>query len=313
MAERKKDATAPKSASNLFGKQLLAGGLAGTLADAVMYPMMTAKTRLQVQGGATGGGGTASVTMYRGPLHALYSISAREGWRTLYKGYATVGNTGPATALYMGVYQTAKKVIPGGEENPAVHFCGGLVATFFQSSVTVPTEIIRQRQMVQTAGEPGAYKGSLHTVKTIVGVEGFSALYRGFFLTQMVWGPYNAIYLPLWEASKAVAVKFSGAESKEKLQVQYELGSAFFSSAVASALTNPADIIKTRIQIQGKSNVNSSTQYNGALDAARKIYRKEGIRGFTKGMSSRVLWVAPSATITFTTFDQLMKRFNQLW
>ncbi|KAL2613289.1 hypothetical protein R1flu_024981 [Riccia fluitans] len=278
-----------------------------------MYPMMTVKSRLQVQGGAAGGGGTASMYMYRGPIHAIYSISAQEGWRTLYKGYATVGQIGPATALYMATYQTAKKVLPGGEENPLVHFCGGVLATLVQSSVTVPTEIVRQRQMVQTSGGEGAYKGSLHALKTIVRMEGFSALYRGFFLAQMVWGPYNAVYLPLWEASKRVAVKFSGAESKEKLAVQYELGSAFFSSSIASALTNPADIVKTRIQIQGKSNVNSSTQYNGALDAARSIYRKEGVRGFTKGMSSRVLWVAPSATITFTTFDQLMKRFNQLW
>ncbi|BBN16303.1 hypothetical protein MPTK1_7g05190 [Marchantia polymorpha subsp. ruderalis] len=307
--------TGAQTPGNLFGKQVLAGGIAGMLADAVMYPMMTVKSRLQVQGGATagGGGGAASMYMYRGPMHAIYSISAKEGWRTLYKGYATVGQIAPAQALYMATYQTSKKVLPGGEENPLVHFCGGVIATLVQSSVMVPTEVIRQRQMVQTTGGEGAYTGSLHAARTIYQLEGAAALYRGFLLAQMVWGPYNAIYLPLWEASKKVAVKFSEAESKEKLAVQYELGSAFFSASIASALTNPADIIKTRLQVQGKSNVNSSTHYNGALDAARSIYRKEGVRGFTKGMSSRVLWVAPSATIMFTTYDQLMKRFNRMW
>lgn len=34
---------------NLVSKQLLAGAIAGGLADGMMYPMMTVKSRLQVQ------------------------------------------------------------------------------------------------------------------------------------------------------------------------------------------------------------------------------------------------------------------------
>ncbi len=37
-----------------------------------------------------------------------------------------------------------------------VHFVGGLLATLVQSTVMVPVEVIRQRQMVQTGGE-GSY------------------------------------------------------------------------------------------------------------------------------------------------------------
>jgi hypothetical protein len=33
---------------DILGKQMLAGGLAGMLADGVMYPMMTVKSRLMV-------------------------------------------------------------------------------------------------------------------------------------------------------------------------------------------------------------------------------------------------------------------------
>lgn len=82
-------------------------------------------------------------------------------------------------------------------------------------------------------------QGSVHAVKTIVAHEGVGALYRGFVLAQLVWGPYNAVYLPLWEANKRLCVRLSGAESVEKLGVQYELGSAFVSSAFAAGLTNP--------------------------------------------------------------------------
>ncbi|MCO5551132.1 hypothetical protein L7F22_004629 [Adiantum nelumboides] len=304
-------ASSENSAGGLLAKQMVAGGLAGMLADGVMYPMMTVKSRLQVQGAASAavgsGGGTSAIYMYRGPVHAIYTISAHEGWRTLYKGYATVSQIAPAQALYMASYQTAKRVLPGGKENPVVHFCGGVIATLVQSSVTVPVEVIRQRQMVQRSGGD-SYKGSLHAATRIYQVEGLRALYRGFGLAQMVWGPYNAIYLPLWEASKQAAVRYTGAESVQKLDVQWELLSSFFSASCAAAVTNPMDVVKTRLQVQGKSNSSNSTNYNGALDAARSIFRQEGLKGFACGISSRVFWIAPSSMIMFTCFDQLMKR-----
>ena len=82
-------------------------------------------------------------------------------------------------------------------------------------------------------------QGSWHTAKSIYRHEGICALYRGYVLNQMVWGPFNAIYLPLWEASKRASVHFSGAESTKKLDIQYELGSAFYSAGLAAAMTNP--------------------------------------------------------------------------
>lgn len=83
------------------------------------------------------------------------------------------------------------------------------------------------------------FQGSLHTAKTIFQHEGISAFYRGFLLNQMVWVPFNAVYLPLWETSKRMCSRLSGVDAVEKLDVQYELGSAFFCSAFAAALTNP--------------------------------------------------------------------------
>ncbi|KAH6558844.1 hypothetical protein KP509_1Z042400 [Ceratopteris richardii] len=245
--------------------------------------------------------------MYRGPVHAIYTISAHEGWRTLYKGYATVSQIAPAQALYMASYQSAKRLLPGGENNPVVHFCGGVIATFVQSSVTVPVEVIRQRQMVQRSGGD-SYKGSLHAASRIYKMEGIGALYRGFGLAQMVWGPYNAVYLPLWEASKQTAARYTGVDSVQKLELQWELLSSFFSASCAAAITNPMDVVKTRLQVQGKSNASNVTNYTSAMDAARSIYRKEGLKGFACGMTSRIFWIAPSSMIMFTCFDQLMKR-----
>ena len=42
----------------------------------------------------------------------------------------------------------------------------------------------------------------------------------------------------------------------------------------AAGLCTPADVIKTRIQVRERQ---GQTQYNGVIDAARKIYREEGL------------------------------------
>ncbi|KAG0622558.1 hypothetical protein M758_3G106800 [Ceratodon purpureus] len=290
---------------HLVVKEMLAGSIAGGLADGLMYPMMTVKSRIQVQGSGSSGS-TGALYMYGGPLHAIRDIATKEGLRTFYKGSATILVGVSSTALYMTTYQTIKRHLPGGEDSPVVQFGGGMFATSVSSIVAVPVEVIRQRQMVQSACA-GAYMGSIHTAKSIFQQEGLRAFYRGYLLNQMLCVPFNAVFMPLWEASKRACAQLSGAESVEKLELQYELGSAFFPSALAAALTNPMDVIKTRLQVQGKSNVYSRTQYSGAWDAAKEIYKYEGIAGFSSGLTSRMMWVAPSVMICFTTFDQIMK------
>ena len=49
----------------------------------------------------------------------------------------------------------------GGDDNPLVHVGGGVIASLAGSVLGVPIEVIRQRQMVQTAGE-GSYTVRFH-------------------------------------------------------------------------------------------------------------------------------------------------------
>ena len=109
---------------------------------------------------------------------------------------------------------------------------GGIVATLTQSLVMVPLEarqrsipallplltlpqVVRQRQQVQTVADraAGGYRGSLHAASVIARVEGPRALYTGFGVTQAVWAPFNAIYLPLWEGTKRLGVRVTGVPS----------------------------------------------------------------------------------------------------
>lgn len=49
------------------------------------------------------------------------------------------------------------------------------------------------------------------------------------------------------------------------------------------AMTNPIWVVKTRLCLQYSNELspnNDSTNYRGMVDALKKIYRAEGIRGF---------------------------------
>ena len=101
---------------------------------------------------------------------------------------------------------------------------------------------MRQRQQVQTAADRAAgsgYRGSLHAAAVIARVEGPLALYRGFGVTQAVWAPFNAVYLPLWEGGKRAGVALSGVADVASLPLPYELAAAFVSSAFAGAPALP--------------------------------------------------------------------------
>jgi len=43
--------------------------------------------------------------------------------------------------------------------------------------------------------------------------------------------------------------------------------------------------------------------YGGIVDAYRKIYQREGFRGFTKGLLPRLVYIMPASALTFTFFE----------
>ena len=111
-------------------------------------------------------------------------------------------------------------------------------------------QVVRQRQQVQTAADRAAgrgYTGSLQAAAIIARVEGPLALYRGFGVTQAVWAPFNAVYLPLWEGGKRLGVAVSGVEGLAQLPVQYELAAAFTASAFAGAKRRACVCVRVRV------------------------------------------------------------------
>lgn len=95
---------------------------------------------------------------------------------------------------------------------------------------------------------------------------------------------------------------------------QNAVASTLGASAVAIVVT-PLDVVKIRLQshvcpVAGIP-CNDPMHVDGALDAARKIVRSEGVRGLWRGLRVTLLLTIPTTGIYFTLYDNFRMRLER--
>ncbi|EGC40006.1 hypothetical protein DICPUDRAFT_25909 [Dictyostelium purpureum] len=78
--------------------------------------------------------------------------------------------------------------------------------------------------------------------------------------------------------------------------------SGSLASICATTVTNPIELVKTRLQLQGELQL-SARIYSGVVDAFKKIYRTEGLRGLQGGLFPAYLSQATMQGIRLGSFD----------
>ncbi|PXF42100.1 Mitochondrial substrate carrier family protein E [Gracilariopsis chorda] len=271
---------------------LLASAFAGTLSRSIVHPMDTLRSRLMVS--------TSRTASLRS---ALSDIISEDGIQGLYRGFwISVTMQAPAVATYLSTYDYSKQYISREtntpDTSPVIHLASGFVAEAVSAVFWVPMEVIKQRAQVRT----GALAAAQTTViaRDLIAHEGPQALFRGYGLTLGVFGPYAMTYFMVYEKFKSLG----GDSSTPAIAL-----SAAGAGAIAGACTSPLDVIKTRIQTQGDVS-HGGLRYSGTWDAIRCIAREEGIQGFLRGTSARVLWIMPGTAITMSCFEFLKSFFR---
>jgi len=68
-------------------------------------------------------------------------------------------------------------------------------------------------------------------------------------------------------------------------------------------------VVRSRLQEQGQLR-NSEAHYAGVVDCIKKVFQKEGFRGFYRGCATNLMRTTPSAVITFTSYEMIHKFFE---
>lgn len=219
-----------------------AGATSGFLSRVITFPFDTLKARIQIYGALHHGKRVRSTKA----AHKLYQS---EGVRGFYRGFGTIIlGTIPAQALYFGGYELGKQVFPR-SWGVFADLGTGCLAQLVAGVAFTPIDVVKERMQVQTMMRGQiTYVNALHAFESIIASHGLIGLMRGYWATNGVWFPWNALYISLYEALKRQAAAKLDFGDGEQLPAAVTATISFSAASAATVLTHPADVVKTRLQ-----------------------------------------------------------------
>ncbi|KAH9514273.1 hypothetical protein Btru_028563 [Bulinus truncatus] len=270
------------------------GSLAGATGATAVYPIDLVKTRLQNQRSTS----FVGELMYKNSIDCFRKVIRHEGILGLYRGLAPqLVGVAPEKAikLTMNDLMRDKLVQKDGTLPLWAEMVAGGTAGASQVVFTNPLEIVKIR--LQVAGEIVG-KGRVSAISVMKEL-GFFGLYKGAKACFLRDIPFSAIYFPAYAHNKKYFADENGYNSPGSL-----LLSATIAGVPAAFFPTPADVIKTRLQVQARK---GQTTYKGLVDCAKKIYAEEGMGAFWKGAPARVFRSSPQFGVTLLTYELLQR------
>lgn len=155
--------------------------------------------------------------------------------------------------------------------------------------------MIKQRMQIQHSAK--IYRSAFDCAKYVYRKEGLAAFYVSYPTTLSMTVPFTALQFLAYES-----ISTSMNPSKKYDPVTHCLAGAV-AGGFAAALTTPMDVIKTMLQTRGNAHDNELRTVNGFMAGCRLLLRREGARGFFKGVGPRVLTTMPSTAICWSAYE----------
>ncbi|KAN0130725.1 mitochondrial carrier [Lactarius tabidus] len=296
-----------------FGTHITAGGLAGAMEALFCQPLDTIKVRMQLSKS-----GRLPGTKPRGFVATGAMIVRRETPLALYKGLgAVLSGIVPKMAIRFASFETYKRWLADpetGKTSVGNIFLSGLGAGTTEAILVVnPMEVVKirlQAQMHSLADplETPQYRNAGHAVYKIVREEGFSVLYRGVTLTALRQATNQGANFTAYQELK----KFAHNQQPEltDLPTYQHMIIGLISGAMGPFSNAPIDTIKTRLQ---KATFPAdSSALTRITSIASDMWRQEGVHSFYKGITPRVLRVAPGQAVVFAVYERVRRLIERV-
>lgn len=277
----------------------LAGGLRA-LSRGITFPLDTIKTWTQADDEATDTTTRASIK----------TNESKPGFNEYYKGaIPTVLSAVPANSIFFVVYNVLEIFVlcsagpaqggVGGGDFSHIHtsresnlFIERLIisaiATLPQNAIKIPAELIKQRAQTRAnASTTALFMEALQS-------EGIQGLYVGGGAQLLREIPYNALQMSTYELLKesnvfnADALSIAGG-SLDPTLIAGLMG--LIAAAVAATLTQPFDVLKTRLM--------TSSVRTSLWESLYDILSTKGVRGLFVGLIPRLTLVSVGGAIYF--------------
>ncbi|MCJ1313746.1 mitochondrial aspartate-glutamate transporter agc1 [Agyrium rufum] len=182
----------------------------------------------------------------------------------------------------------------------AHHFALGSLAGAFGAFMVYPIDLVKTRMQNQRGARVGQvlYTNSLDCAKKVIKNEGFKGLYSGVVPQLIGVAPEKAIKLTV---NDLVRAHFS--EENGKIRLPHEILAGGSAGACQVVFTNPLEIVKIRLQVQGEVAKTADIPRRSAMWIVKNL----GLVGLYKGASACLLRDVPFSAIYFPTYNHLKR------
>ncbi|CAD6587414.1 MAG: mitochondrial aspartate-glutamate transporter agc1 [Cyphobasidiales sp. Tagirdzhanova-0007] len=183
----------------------------------------------------------------------------------------------------------------------AYNFLLGGVAGGIGASAVYPIDLVKTRMQNQRSRVVGEllYKNGIDCAKKVYKNEGFRGFYKGLPPQLIGVAPEKAIKLTM---NDLVRGKTRDPDTGT-IKLYWEILAGGIAGASQVVFTNPLEIVKIRLQMQGET-VKATGQ---APKSALHIIKQLGLFGLYKGASACLLRDVPFSAIYFTSYAHLKK------
>lgn len=318
-----------------------AGGVAGCCEALTCHPLDTIKVRMQMQGkqiaiakqNIENAVKQATIENASNPVHDIQKVREaaekkfptikrgfpstgayifrKDGVRGLYRGLgAVIAGITPKMAIRFWSFEELKRLFTptDGKLSTAGIFLAGIGAGIIESIAVVnPSDVVKIRLQTQSNSLADAttprpkYNNALHCFVTLIREEGIGSLYRGVGLTCARQATNQGTNFTAYTLIRKKVIELQ-PEYKGDLPGWQTSLIGLTSGALGPFSNAPLDVIKTRVQREGRRQGESGVAQG--LRIARDLIKHEGAHSLWRGITPRVMRVAPGQAVTFTVYER---------
>ena len=256
-------------------RHLLAGSCSGLISCLLLQPFDLVKTRMQ-QGALNSSWKTTRI------------VIRESGVAGLWKGtMATILRNVPGSGMYFYSLHLLRSTMSSARINSdIVNLVGGVSARVSVGALLMPITVVK----VRMESNHYNYKSIHQAIRHIVSQQGFRGLFSGLAATSLRDAPFAGVYVLCYENLKDL-IEY---ESRLLRNSMAGIGGGL----AATFVTQPFDILKTRIQLETRS--------LGFFKSVGLLYAEQGYKGFFVGMVPRLARKSLSSAISWILYEELL-------
>ena len=291
-----------------IAREILAGGLAAAIGEAVFYPVEVAKVRLQA---ARRSPETVQSSLYTELLPILRGGIV--SWAATPGVVAGVLRALIYHGLRLGLFPPIRRALAallgGASVSLGAKMLIGATCGALGAALCNPFDLVKARM----AASPDEYQNSLSALGTIAQQEGgtsssaakrgWAALWRGTPATSLRAALGSGAQLATYDASKRLIAQFvPGGYGLPVLLATCASAAAYVTAAA------PADVVKTRLMVAGRGE--GAVKYDGPIDCLKRSVREEGLMVLYRGWGASFARLLPVLLLVFPLLERLRLAFG---